>query len=415
MTPTGRSPWWLVFGSIFGLAVGVGPVMQFTFSIFLKPVAEALNTDRATLSLGLTIGLVLTGLVTPIVGRLVDRFGIRRVILPLITLFALATAAVGFIPASPVLFVTLYALMGLLGAGQTPLPYAKAVSGAFDRQRGLALGVAMAGVGLGTALVPQFVQALVIHAGWRTAYVGLGALLFVLAFPSVYFFLGTVDRKTGTNAAEIADATGLTGAQAVRTPQFWAMFVAFFIVSTACAGMLAHIVAMLTDRGIARETATAAITVGGLALIAGRLLSGFLLDRLFAPSVAIVFFAAPLAGIAMLTFTTTPALALAGTVLVGLGLGAEVDLIAYLICRYMGLRAFGEIYGYLFLVFMVGAGVGPFLMGLSFDKTGSYDTTMIILMAALAIACALMLRLGPYTYGARREIGRMTMRREVAS
>jgi MFS family permease len=415
MTPTGRNPWWLVFGSIFGLAVGVGPVMQFTFSIFLKPVAEALNTDRATLSLGLTIGLVLTGLVTPIVGRLVDRFGIRRVILPLITLFALATAAVGFIPASPVLFVTLYALMGLLGAGQTPLPYAKAVSGAFDRQRGLALGVAMAGVGLGTALVPQFVQALVIHAGWRTAYVGLGALLFVLAFPSVYFFLGTVDRKTGTNAAEIADATGLTGAQAVRTPQFWAMFVAFFIVSTACAGMLAHIVAMLTDRGIARETATAAITVGGLALIAGRLLSGFLLDRLFAPSVAIVFFAAPLAGIAMLTFTATPALALAGTVLVGLGLGAEVDLIAYLICRYMGLRAFGEIYGYLFLVFMVGAGVGPFLMGLSFDKTGSYDTTMIILMAALAIACALMRRLGPHTYGARREIGRMTMRREAAS
>ena len=394
-----RNPWWLVFGSIFGLAVGVGPIMQFTFSIFIKPVAESLSSDRATLSLGLTIGLVLTGLVTPVIGRLVDRYGIRRVILPLVTLFALATASVGFIPPSPVLFVAIYSLMGLLGASQTPLPYAKAVSAAFDRQRGLALGVAMAGVGLGTALVPQFAQALVQHYGWRVGYMGLGALLFVLAFPSVYLCLGDADRSTGMHTGDRLGAPGLTGAEALRTGRFWFMFVAFFIVSLACAGMLAHIVAMLTDRGIPTATATAAISVGGLALIVGRLLSGFLLDKLFAPYVATVFFAAPLIGIAMLTLTTAPAFALAGTVLVGLGLGAEVDLIAYLICRYMGLRAFGEIYGYLFLVFMVGAGIGPFLMGLSFDQTGSYATAMIGMMIALAVACVLMLRLGPYAFG----------------
>jgi hypothetical protein len=110
------------------------------------------------------------------------------------------------------------------------------------------------------------------------------------------------------------------------------------------------------------------------------------------------FFAAPLLGIALLFSTGGAGFGMAATVLVGLGLGAEVDLIAFLICRYLGLRAFGEIYGYLFLTFMLGSGSGPFLMGLSYAKTGSYGFTMACFAAGLAVAIIAMARLGPYSF-----------------
>jgi len=394
-----RNPWWIVLGSVLGLTVGNGPVMQFSFGVFVKPLTAQFASDRGTISAALSVGLLLTGLCTPLVGRLVDRFGVRAVSLPAITLFAIATASLGFIPDSATAFLAVYAIMGIFAAGQTPLPYAKAVSGAFDTKRGLALGVTMAGVGLGTVLLPMFAQIMIGQVGWRGAYIGLGTVLFVVAFPSVFFLLKDIRPAHRRGAAATAGLSGVTGGQALRSGVFWLLAIAFFFVALACAGMLAHIVAIMTDRGVPVQRATAAISLGGLALIAGRLLSGWLLDRVFAPYVALVFVLSPLAGILLLFGSDTAGLAMAATILVGLGLGAEVDLIAFLITRYLGLKAFGEIYGYLFLTFMFGSGLGPFVMGLSFAKTGSYTTTMVGFTLGLALSAILLLRLGAYRFG----------------
>jgi cyanate permease len=105
------------------------------------------------------------------------------------------------------------------------------------------------------------------------------------------------------------------------------------------------------------------------------LLAGFLLDRIHGPYVAAAFFLAPLMGIVLLQASRQEAAV--GTVLVGIGLGAEVDLIAFLLSRYLGMRSFGEIYGYFFAIFMLGAGLGPFVMGVSFDRTGSYNLMLV--------------------------------------
>jgi predicted MFS family arabinose efflux permease len=138
--------------------------------------------------------------------------------------------------------------------------------------------------------------------------------------------------------------------------------------------------------------------MSGLALIAGRVLAGFLLDRIHAPYVAAGFFAAPLMGMVALLLTSGQSAAAIGTVLVGMGLGAEMDLIAFLLSRYLGMRAFGEIYGYFFAIFMLGAGAGPFVMGVSFDRTGSYQVMLGYSALALALACVLILRLGAHAY-----------------
>lgn len=400
MRETGlRNPWWIVFGSMFGLMVGNGAVMQFTFGVFIKPLTAEFASDRGTISAALTIGLVVTGLFTPLLGRLVDRYGIKRVVLPAIVLFAASGAALGVFVNSALAFVVIYAMMGLFATGQTPLPYAKAVSGAFDAHRGLALGVTMAGVGVGTVLLPLFAQFMVTNYGWRNAYLGLGAIVFLVAFPAVLFFVKEpAILRNDTRIRTAAD--GLTAREALKTGAFWMLAVTFFFVALACAGMLAHSVAILTDRGIPAGTAIRAISIGGAALIVGRLMSGWLLDRVYAPSVAAVFFAAPLAGIAVMLGSTSAEAGMAAVALVGLGLGAEVDMIAFLICRYLGMRSFGEIYGYLFLGFMLGSGLGPFVMGLCFAKTGSYQIAMIGLGVGLLIAIGLMLRMGAYRFGA---------------
>jgi MFS family permease len=405
-----RSRWWVVVASVAGLLVGNGPIMQFTFGTMLPAVSREFGWSRSAVSSSIFVGLWMTGFATPVVGRLVDRFGIRTVALPAIAVFSLATASVALVPASRAAFTALYALMGLAAAGQTPLIYAKAISARFDAQRGLALGIAMAGVGLGAALVPQFAQALITLLGWRGAYAGLGALTFALAFPAVALVVGRQAGETHAERATAARPPGLTGIEAVRTSRFWLLAVSFFLVAGTAGGIITHLVPLLTDRGLSAEKATALLSMAGLALIGGRVLAGFLLDRIHAPYVAAGFFAAPLMGIVVLALSSRQDAAAIGTVLVGMGLGAEVDLIAFLLSRYLGMRSFGEIYGYFFAIFMFGAGVGPFLMGVTFDRTGSYRLMLRCSVFILALAILAMLRLGAYAYPQQH-----TTRRENAA
>lgn len=394
-----RNPWWVVFGAVIGLLVGNGPVMQFTFGVFLKPISQDMGWDRGTISLALNAGLVLTGLATPIAGRLMDRYGIRAIALPAITVFAMATAAVSLVSSSAAFFVGLYAIMGLAAAGQTPMPYSKAITTWFDKKRGLALGIAISGVGLGTAIVPKFAQFLIQTYGWREAYIGLGVLTFVLAFPAVLLFIR--DRKVVSGEKGKVDLIiqkGMSAGEALRSSDFWLLAVSFFFVALAANGAIAHVVPMLTDRGVAPGVAISALSVAGMALIGGRLISGYLLDRIFAPYVAAAFFLAPLAGLLVLMQAHDATLGAVGTVLIGIGLGAEVDLIAFLLTRYLGNRSFGEIYGYLFLIFMLGSGLGPMIMGVSFDQFGGYSEIMMVLIAGLVISIGVMLRMKPYRF-----------------
>jgi MFS family permease len=397
-----QNRWWVVFASVLGLLVGNGPIMQFTFGVLLTPVSREFGWNRGTVSSAIVAGLWTTAVATPVFGRLVDRLSIRVVALPAIILFSLSTASVALVPASPAAFTALYAVMGLAAAGQTPIIYAKAISARFDDKRGLALGIAMAGVGLGAAAVPQFAQALIGLRGWREAYIGLGVLTFVLAFPAVALIIGRqpmplIDKPSGRNLSTMR-LPGLTGREALRTHRFWVLAVSFFIVAGACNGTIAHLVPFLTDRGVPPGIATSVLATAGIALIGGRLLAGYLLDRIFAPYVAMAFFFGPLIGIVLLLMASQPAMAAAGTVLVGVGLGAEVDLIAFLLSRYLGMRSFGEIYGYLFAIFMLGSGLGPFAMGVSFDRRGSYNLILECFGFALVAASILILRLGPYAY-----------------
>jgi MFS family permease len=395
--PYGKSRWWTVVAATLGLSVSNGPLIQYSFGTFLKPLGETLHADRGTLSTAVLVAFIFAGAFTPVVGRLVDRYGVRPVLMPALVLFALAIAALSLSPPSALAFIALYGLAGAFSAGQTPLAYTKSVAGNFESRRGLALGISMSGVGLGAAVVPQVSQFLIGQFGWRTAYVSLGAFMLLVSFPAVFLLLR--EPSIGTRSRTQPGA-GMTGREAIATPELWSLTFAFAVLVAAGGGMFAHVVPMLTDRGVAPSVAVSAISAAGISLIVGRFIAGYLLDHVFAPYVTLFFLLVPFTGLCLLYLPLSPTIAIVATTCVGLGVGAEIDLMGYLTSRYFGMRFFGEIYSYMFSLFCFGAGLGPFLMGMSFARTGSYNTAILGFAICLLVASALIFSLGPYRYPA---------------
>ena len=404
------NPWWVVVGAVGGLIVCNGPVLGFTFGVFLKPIMADMGWQRGTASFALSFGGICSALTVPVLGRMMDRWGIRRVALPGLIFYAFTMCVLGLSPKSLVVFTLLFALAEAASAIQTPIGYAKAIAAWFDRRRGLALGIAMSGVGLGGFIMPQLAQALIERVGWRGAYPILGLLTLAVAFPLVALWIREPRPGEGERQAITAtDLTGLTVRDAAGTRRFWQMGAAFFLVAIAINGTVAHVVPLLTDHGVSAAAAAAVMGIFGLSTMAGRLLAGYLVDRIFAPLVATVFFLAPIAGFVLLSSASGAGPAV-GVILLGLGLGTEIDMIAFLVSRYMGQRAFGEIYGYFFMIFGLGSSLGRFLGGLVYDVAGSYNPALIGAAVALVAAVILVNLLGAYSYPVRRELEPLLVR-----
>jgi MFS family permease len=372
--------WWIVFATVCGLVVGGGAINVFAFAVFLKPITAELGVGRGMFSSALTLHATLAALSCPLIGWLVDRWGARRVMIPGLVVYALATASYALIQASPFAVTYLvFAVTGIVGGVGTPIPYAAVLTRWFDRQRGLALGIGIAGVGLGVALVPQLAAFLIAAFGWRTAYLGLAVTILVIAFVPVAIFLREPTKAARSTEDPVAAALpGAATGEAFRSGVFWALAIAFFLDVIAINGTLTHIVALLTDRGIALQAAVAALSGTGIALILGRILSGWCLDRLWGPYVAVAFFILPMIGIALLATGAAGLAPVVGAVTLGLGIGAEVDLMAFFASRYFGMRNYAKIYGTMFGIFAFGVGIGPALSGASFDLFRSYAPIFIV-------------------------------------
>jgi MFS family permease len=399
--------WWVVLAAGIGSFMGPGPILSFTFGVFLKSLSQEFGWSRAQISLAFSLStLVLSGIL-PFIGKLVDRFGARKVIVPSALFFGLCVMSFSLLSASLWHFYVIYLLVGIVGGGTSPLPYASVISHWFDKRRGLALGLVMVGLGLGTFITPSLAQVLITYVGWRHAYMLLGLMVIVIVIPAVGLFLKETpqmlglepDGETAVHAGAARPSSqehGLSGREAWHTSTFWLMLGAFFLVSAGVHGCLIHLVPLLTDRGLSAQNAALATSLLGGAVLLGRVGTGYLLDRFLTSSVAVCFFCGATLGIFLLLSGTAGGLAFVAAILVGLGLGAEGDLMAYGVSRYFGLRAFGEIYGYAFAAFGLGAMVGPLLMGMSFDATGSYRLALGVFVAITLIAAGLMARLGPY-------------------
>ena len=400
--------WWIVAVSAIGLGLGYAPIIVYSFSVFIKPLTQDLHSNRASISLAFTLANLLTSISSPLVGRLADRFGARRVILIATAIFASLLISAPLLSNKLWSFYLFYGLLGFVGSGPAPIPYVKVISRWFDRHRGLALGLTMVGIGTGAIAMPFFAQRLIAMLGWRSTYMVIGILVLVVSVPIVAIFLKESPEERGLlpDGASVArnigqkqnSDEGLSWWEARRSATFWLMVGALFLVGASVHGCVLHLAPLLSDQGLSPQGIALAITVLGTALMIGRVASGYLLDHAFAPRVAMWIFGAAAFGIALLRTAAGTRLVFLAVFLIGLGMGAEVDIIAYLTSRYFGLRAFGEIYGYAFASYTVAGALGPWLMGLGFDRSGSYGSVLVGFLLATSLAAFLMTRLGPYRF-----------------
>jgi cyanate permease len=263
----------------------------------------------------------------------------------------------------------------------------------------------MAGMGVGATIVPPLVQLLIARYGWRSALAIVGGAILIIPMPIVGVFLKEAPQRIGLlpdggTAAPIAprQPEGLTWREIRNSRTFWLMVAAFVLAAAGITACVIHMAAIFSDRGATMASAALAVSVAGFALLAGRAGTGFFLDRYFAPHVAMSLFALAASGIALLWTGATGIPALLGAFLVGLGMGAEVDIIAYLMRRYFGLRSLGAAFGVSFGAFVLASGFGPLIMGFSFDRTSSYRAPLGGFFCATLLAAALVGRLGPYRF-----------------
>jgi MFS family permease len=409
MRGRGRSGygWVVVAISAFGLLFGAFPIVVSSFAIFLRSYAQEFHAGRAAISLALTIHNCVAAFLAVWIGRLSDRFGPRRVILPGLGILGLVLLSAQEIGSKVWQLYIFYAMLGAVSNTTTSVPYSVIVSRWFNRRRGLALGLTQVGLGLGAIVMPALVHLLIARYGWRSAFAISGGAVWIIAMPMIALFLKEAPLPEGSLVDSASgQIKGLDWDDIRKARIFWLMITSFVLVGASVQACVIHIAALLSDRGAPAALATLAVSVVGLAMLAGRAGTGYFLDRYFGPRVALVLFAMAALGMALLATGVTGKLALLSVFMVGLAFGAELDIIAYLISRYFGLRALGTAFGVAFGSFVLAGGIGPLLMGFAFDRTGSYRAAIAGFSIATMLAAVLVGRLGPYRFALSQAAGK---------
>lgn len=386
-------PGWLIVGAAFcGVMVSFGSLLVFTFGIFLKPLSAEFGWSRENISAAFGIAAATVAVCSPVLGRLLDRYGARPVVLSCMTVFGLAFGSLSLLTPSLLHLYATFVVIGIVGNGTTQMGYARAVSSWFVTNRGFALALVMAGVGTGSIILPWLAQRIIDAYGWRTAYQILGAMVLVMGVPLTALFVR--ERPSIHGGPPVHQ--GRSVRDGLRSRPFWLLVSTLFLSSVAVNGAITHLSPLLTDRGMTADRAALAVSVLGGASLAGRLLTGHLLDRYFGPRVSFFLLVGVAAGILLLSSASSTGTSLLAAGLIGLGLGGEADVTPYLLTRYFGLRMFSTLYGFTWTAYAIAGAAGPVLMGKVFDLTNSYASLLVILSGATLAAAVLMLFLPSY-------------------
>lgn len=403
-----RIGWPVVVSSMLGIALGMSPLPFYTIGVFAGSLAKEFGWGIDTVLSGLVVFTLTAMIATPTAGNIADRIGARKVALVAIVAFSFSFMAFALNNGSLVVYYLLWVVLAICGAGTLPITFTRAISNWFHAKRGLALGLALIGTGISGAIV-KIIAATVAEAyGWRIAYVAVGMLPLLIAFPVAYFFFhditdeGAKDRAaqlqllhTDSNVA--VPVYGMTLGEAFRDWRLWLLIVLFVPLSFAVGGPIPNMETMLGSKGFETMEAVFLASTLGYAVFCGRLLGGYLIDHIWAPAVGCVLLMLPAISMYLLMADDLSyATALIAICLLGVAAGMEYDLLAYIVSRYFGIRAYGSIYGVLYAFFGLGAGFGPAVFGYAFESTGSYNIAFYYSMWAF-IACSLgLLFLGPY-------------------
>ncbi len=263
----------------------------------------------------------------------------------------------------------------------------------FERHLGLALGLALMGVGIGAAVLPPLSAKLTAELGWREAYAALGTLTFVFTVPAA--LVATRGAERSGRALPGAATVPVPVLPLIRSRAFIVMCIIFLLLGTVSIGTLTSIVPIMVGRGFTPQEAAQIAGLTGLTAILGRGGIGWVLDRVHPPYVVAAMALAALCAFLLVAYGIGTASAYLIAALLGGVVGAEVDFTAFFIRRYFGNAVFGRLYGLAFGIFLVGSGSGPVLASAGFDYFGSYRPGALLFAAGSLVVVLLTFAMPP--------------------
>ena len=391
--------WKPLFSGVIGVATGASPIPFNVLPIVLGPIHLAMGWSFVQISIGITIYGIIGAFLAPAVGALADKYGVKPVATASLTGFGIAFALLYFTPDNILGFYAIWALVGMLGIGSTPVTWSRTINMWFYKNRGLALGILLLGTSIAGLIVPQIANRVLEAFDWRMVFPVLALLPLLIGLPvALAMFRDPLPEERPSEIRnQDGNLTGMALGTAIRGYRFWALFLSVVLIALAYGGAHIHMVQMVQMHGLTAGEAAIVMSVVASGIFVGRIIVGLLFDKFWAPGVAFPVLIMPVIACWLLIGTdTSQSLVFAAAFLLGFAAGAESDVISYLASRYFGMLAYGRIYGFLYLPFGVFSSVSPVLYGLTRDTTGSYDIMLMIAMGLFAAGGTLLLTLGRY-------------------
>lgn len=374
---------------------------QYSFGVFLKPIVAEFGWSRGVTSLAYSLNFVFSGLWSILAGRISDRFEPRLVVTCSGLLVSLCYLLMSQITAIWQIYLV-YGVLLSLGVATSFVALFSTIARWFISSRGLATGIVSAGIGVGVVVIPPLANFLIYNNSWQTSFIAIG--LMAVLIPVLAQFLKSepdyarkeIDPNSKQQDKKINySMRGYSPRQAIRTRQFWIISATWFVFNMGIQTVFVHLVAYATDKGISSYTAAAIMSVIGIASIIGKVGIGSALDRLRSKPVYIVIGILMLCSFLLLQLPNIIWVLYIFAVIFAISYGGLAATQSPAIAEYFGLRAHGAIFGLALFAACMGGAAGPYIAGLVFDITGSYNPAFTGYIAVCVVGIVLPVLLQP--------------------
>jgi MFS family permease len=376
---------------------GVGMGVLFSLAVFLRPIAEAMGWGRTGLSSVAAVNWITMGLGSLLWGMLSDRIGTRKVVLAGGCLVGLGMVLSSQITAVWQLYLTFSLLTGL-GVSAFYAPLSSTATRWFTKNRGLALGIVSAGMGVGILVMSPLTRWLISLLDWRWAMLILGDLAWLIIIPVALLVRDSPEEMgvvaLGGSAMTSRDVTAQSPGAVFGTSTFWVIALTHFACCAAHSGPIFHMVAYATDQGLDKMVAASLLGVSGLSSIVGRIGGGLIADRVGVKQTLLAGLALQALMVLLYRFASDVGTFYALGLVFGVSYGTVMPLYALIVRDRFGERVMGRAYGGVFFVSSLGMAVGAYAGGWVYDHLGNYAWLYLgsFLIGAMAVLLALALR-----------------------
>ncbi len=389
--------WPVVFAAMFGFMVPATYV--YSFGSLVGPLEAEYGWSRAEITGGLSLLTIVSAMLQPVIGISIDKWGPRRIALPGAAMVLLGFSLVTLTTGDIRVWWGLWLLFALAAVGVKPAVWTTAVASSFTKGRGFALAVALCGSGIGSTVMPVLATWLIDSHGWRNAIPMLCALVAVVVMPILYFGLNSeADRRkvaARNPATPQQPLKGMTAREVFRSVRFFKIALAGFVFTLTGMGMSSNFIPIFTSFGITRAEAAAIAGVAGISAIAGRLMTGVLLDRFNANLVGGSIMLFPILTCALLLWAPgSVSVAFLAVIIFGMTIGAEIDVIAFLTAQQFGTARYGTIFGVIAALWSLATAAGPLFVNGIYDATGEYTLALKIVIPFFVLGSLCILTLG---------------------